>query len=140
MTFDTKADDFVFAVEFLPGQFDQRADSAVQCVKFLNENENPVIKSAVTYVVTGKLTEDEKEKIKNHCINPVDSREAAKDVPETLVAEYEEPADVIIFNNFKDMSEDELNELYSSLGLAMTFKDFLHIQNYFRNEEKEIHL
>lgn len=136
MTFDTKADDFVFAVEFLPGQFDQRADSAVQCVKFLNENENPVIKSAVTYVVTGKLTEDEKEKIKNHCINPVDSREAAKDVPETLVAEYEEPADVIIFNNFKDMSEDELNELYSSLGLAMTFKDFLHIQNYFRNEEK----
>ncbi len=136
MTFDAKSDDFVFAVEFLPGQFDQRADSAEQCVKFLNENENPVIKSAVTYVVSGSLTIEEKEKIKAHCINPVDSREAAKDIPATLVVEFEDPADVIIFDGFKDMEETELNELYSSLGLAMTFKDFLHIQNYFKNEEK----
>jgi len=136
MTFDAKSEDFVFAVEFLPGQFDQRADSAEQCVKFLNENESPVIKSAVTYVVSGTLSEDEKEKIKAHCINPVDSRQAAKNIPATLVVDFEDPADVVVFDGFKDMAEDKLHELYSSLGLAMTFKDFLHIQNYFKNEEK----
>jgi len=136
MTFDVKTEDYVFSVEFLPGQFDQRADSAEQCVKFLNENETPVIKSAVTYVVSGKLTEDEKEKIKAHCINPVDSRQATKNIPATLVVDFDDPADVIIFDGFKDMTEDKLDELYSSLGLAMTFKDFLHIQNYFKSEEK----
>ena len=136
MTFDVKTEDYVFSVEFLPGQFDQRADSAEQCVKFLNENETPVIKSAVTYVVSGKLTEDEKEKIKAHCINPVDSRQATKNIPATLVVDFDDPADVIIFDGFKDMDEDKLDELYSSLGLAMTFKDFLHIQNYFKSEEK----
>ncbi|MBR6697580.1 MAG: phosphoribosylformylglycinamidine synthase [Lachnospiraceae bacterium] len=135
MTFDTKEDDFVFSVEYLPGQFDQRADSAVQCVKFFNENEEPIIKSATTYVVSGVLTDADKNKIKNHCINPVDSREADKDIPETLVTEFEEPADVKIFDGFKDMNEAELKDLYSSLSLAMTFKDFLHIQNYFKNEE-----
>ncbi len=132
-THDTS--DFVFSVEYLPGQFDQRADSAEQCVKFFNENELPTIKSAVTYVVSGTLTDEEKEKIKNHCINPVDSREAAKAIPETLIADFEEPADVIVFDGFKDMEESKLKELYDSLGLAMTFKDFLHIQNYYKNEE-----
>ena len=136
MTFNEKPEDFVFAVEFLPGQFDQRADSAEQCVKFLNEDEAPVIKSAVTYVVSGTISEDEKEKIKAHCINPVDSRQATKDIPTTLVVEFEDPADVIIFDGFKDMAEETLHDLYLSLGLAMTFKDFLHIQKYFSNEEK----
>ena len=135
MTFDTKEDDFVFSVEYLPGQFDQRADSAVQCVKFFNENEEPIIKSATTYVVSGVLTEADKNKIKNHCINPVDSREAAMEKPETLITVFDEPEDIKIFDGFKDMSEDELKELYNSLGMAMTFKDFLHIQNYFKNEE-----
>ena len=128
--------DFVFAVEYLPGQFDQRADSAVQCVRFLNEDENPVIKTATVYVIEGSVTEEEAASIKSFCINPVDSREAATDKPETLVTEFEEPADVIIFDGFKDMAEDKLKELYSSLNLAMTFKDFLHIQNYFKNDEK----
>ena len=130
-----EANSKVFSVEFLPGQFDQRADSAVQCVKFLNEDENPVIKTATTYVLVGDISDAEFEQIKNYCINPVDSRETGLGKPETLVTEFEETADVIIFDGFKDMEEKPLKELYDSLGLAMTFKDFLHIQNYFKNEE-----
>ncbi len=126
----------VFSVEFLPGQFDQRADSAEQCVKLLNEEEEPVIRSATTYVIVGDITDDELEAIKKYCINPVDSRETRMDKPQTLVQEFDDPADVAIFDGFIDMPEDKLNELYSSLNLAMTFKDFLHIQNYFKNEEK----
>ena len=125
----------VFSVEYLPGQFDQRADSAVQCVQFLKEDEQPIIKSATTYVIEGDITDEEFAAIKAHCINPVDSRETGLQKPETLVTEFEEPEDVKIFDGFSGMPEDELKALYDSLGLAMTFKDFLHIQNYFRNEE-----
>ncbi len=125
----------VFSVEYLPGQFDQRADSAVQCVQFLKEDEQPIIKSATTYVIEGDITDEEFAAIKAHCINPVDSRETGLQKPETLVTEFEEPEDVKIFDGFAGMPEDELKALYDSLGLAMTFKDFLHIQNYFRNEE-----
>ena len=126
----------IFSVEFLPGQFDQRADSAVQCVQFLDENAQPIIRSATTYVIEGDITEEEFEAIKNHCINPVDSRETGLQKPETLVTEFKDPEDVKIFDGFRDMDEAPLRELYSSLNLAMTFKDFLHIQNYFKNEEK----
>ena len=126
----------VFSVEFLPGQFDQRADSAEQCVKLLNEEEEPIIRSATTYVINGDITEDELEAIKKYCINPVDSRETGAQKPETLVQNFEEPADVAIFDGFIDMAEAQLKELYDSLNLAMTFKDFLHIQNYFKGEEK----
>ncbi len=126
----------VFSVEFLPGQFDQRADSAVQCVKFLKEDEEPIIKTAVTYLIIGQFSEDEFLKIKSYCINPVDSRETDMVKPETLVTDFEEPADVLIFEGFQDMTEGKLRELYDSLGLAMTFKDFLHIQNYYVTEEK----
>ena len=126
----------IFSVEFLPGQFDQRAHSAVQCVQFLDENAQPIIRSATTYVIEGDITEEEFEAIKNHCINPVDSRETGLQKPETLVTEFKDPEDVKIFDGFRDMDEAPLKELYSSLNLAMTFKDFLHIQNYFKNEEK----
>ena len=126
----------VFSVEFLPGQFDQRADSAEQCVKLLNEDEEPIIRSATTYVIKGDITEDELEAIKKYCINPVDSRETGMDKPDTLVQNFDEPADVAVFDGFIDMAEAQLKELYSSLNLAMTFKDFLHIQNYFKNTEK----
>ncbi len=128
--------DKVFSVEALPGQFDQRADSAEQCVKLLNEEENPIIKTAVTYVLSGDVTDEQFQAVMDYCINPVDSRACGMEIPETLVTEYDEPADVIIFDGFKDMEEEKLKELYQSLGLAMTFKDFLHIQNYFRDEEK----
>ena len=128
----------VFSVEFLPGQFDQLADSAVQCIQFIKEDEQPVIKTAVTYVIEGKegqISEAEFEAVKAHCINPVDSRETDETKPETLIMKYDEPADIKIFDGFKDMPEAELKELYASLGLAMTFKDFQHIQNYFKAEE-----
>ena len=133
--FPHEESDHIFSVEFLPGQFDQRADSAVQCVQFIKEDELPVIKTATTYVIEGEIGEEEMEAIKAHCINPVDSRETGLEKPETLVTKFDEPADVKIFDGFKDMPEAELKELYSSLGLAMTFKDFQHIQNYFKGEE-----
>lgn len=135
-TFPKNDSDRVFSVEYLPGQFDQRADSAMQCVKLLNEDEDPVINSATTYVLTGTISDEEFNKIKEHCINPVDSRQTDENKPQTLVSVFDEPEDVKIFDGFKDMPENELKDLYDSLGLAMTFKDFLHIQNYFKNEEK----
>ncbi len=134
--FEVKEGSRIFSVEYLPGQFDQRADSAVQCVQFIKEDEMPVIKSATTYVIDGAITDEEFAAIKAHCINPVDSRETGMEKPETLITQFEEPEDVKIFDGFKDMEEDKLKELYDSLGLAMTFKDFLHIQNYFKGEEK----
>ena len=137
--FETEANSRVFSVEFLPGQFDQRADSAVQCIQFIKEDEQPVIKTATTYVIVGKnapISDEEFEAVKNHCINPVDSRETGMEKPETLVTVFDEPDDVIVFDGFKDMAEGQLRELYDSLGLAMTFKDFQHIQNYFKGEEQ----
>ena len=125
-----------FSVEFLPGQFDQRADSAEQCVKLLKEDEDVIIRSATTYVIEGQITDEQFEAIKKHCINPVDSRETGMDKPETLTDHFEDPADVAIFDGFSSMPEKELKDLYDSLGLAMTFKDFLHIQKYFAQDEK----
>ena len=126
----------VFSVEFLPGQFDQIADSAEQCVRLLKEDEEVVIHSATTYVIEGELSDEEFASIKKHCINPVDSRETGMDKPDTLTDHFDEPADVIVFDGFSAMPEDKLKELYDSLGLAMTFKDFLHIQKYFAADEK----
>ena len=125
-----------FSVEYLPGQFDQRADSAEQCLKLLKEEEETIIRTATTYVIEGEITDAELEAIKNYCINPVDSRETGMEKPVTLVTEFEEPADVAVFDGFMDMEEKAFKDLYDSLGLAMTFKDFLHIQNYFKSEEK----
>ena len=133
--FDVKEDDRVFSVEYLPGQFDQRADSAEQCVKLLNENEEPIIRSATTYVLSGDITDEDFDRIKAYCINPVDSRETDEVKPKTLVTSFEEPDDVEILTGFKDMNKDELEKLYYSLNLAMTMADFTHIQNYYRNEE-----
>ena len=133
--FPKKEGDRVFSVEYLPGQFDQRADSAMQCLQLLNEKEEPIIRSATTYVFSGNISDEEFEKIKEYCINPVDSRETDEKKPETLVMDYEEPADVAIFDGFKDMPEEELKALYDSLGLAMTFEDFRYIQNYYHGEE-----
>ena len=135
-TFAVDTDALVFSVEYLPGQFDQRADSAEQCVKLLNEKEDPVIRSATTYVFEGKFTDEEVAKLKEYCINPVDSRETNEEKPETLVQQFEDPADVAIFDGFQSMSEEDLRTLYESLNLAMTFQDFKHIQNYFAGEEK----
>lgn len=134
-TFDAKGGR-VFSVEFLPGQFDQRADSAAQCVKLLNSASDPLIRTAVTYVISGDISDSEFETVKKHCINPVDSRESGMEKPDTLLQSFREPDDVFIFDGFTDKPEGELLDVYESLNLAMTFKDFLHIQNYFKNEEK----
>ncbi len=141
--FPHKEDDFCFTVEYLPGQFDQRADSAEQCVKLLNDAEEPIIKSATTYVISSssRLSSESREKIIKHCVNPVDSRVTDEPKPETLEDHFDEPADVIVFDGFKDKDLNDpkdlkdFKDLYESLGLAMTFADFKHIQRYFRDEE-----
>ena len=125
----------VFSVEALPGQFDQRADSAVQCVRFIKGDEQPVIRTAVTYMLIGNVSEDELKKIEEYTMNPVDSRIADENKPETLVDNFEEPEDVKILDGFKDMADDELKKLYDSFGLAMTFNDFKWIQQYFKDDE-----
>ncbi len=133
--FPSDPGDFIFSMEYLPGQFDQRADSAEQCVKLLKEDEEPVIRSGITYIIKGELTEEDKKAIEEYVVNPVDSRITDETKPSTLIMNYDDPEDVKIFDGFKDMPEAELKNLYDGLGLAMTFKDFLHIQNYFKNEE-----
>ncbi|MFT4104223.1 MAG: phosphoribosylformylglycinamidine synthase [Lacrimispora sp.] len=134
--FPGKEGSLVFSVEYLPGQFDQRADSAEQCIKLLKEDEEPVIRSAVTYVISGALTLSQISDIKGFCINPVDSREASEEKPDTLSAVFETSADVAVLHGFQDFPEEELKELYHSLHLAMTFQDFLHIRNYYKNQEQ----
>ena len=126
----------VFSVEFLPGQFDQRADSAEQCIRFLDENEAPIVRTAVTYMIVGDVTDEDLARIKADRINPVDSRATDEVKPKTLAADYPEPADVVIFEGFTSLSEAALKELYDSLGLAMTFRDFQFIQDHFASEEK----
>ncbi len=133
--FPHEAEDFVFSVEYLPGQFDQRADSAMQCVRLLNPAEQPIIRSATTYVISGALTPEQRDEVVKHCVNPVDSRVSDTAKPETLEEHYDEPADVAILDGFATMAEPELEQLYNSLGLAMTFADFKHIQRYFNDEE-----
>ncbi|MBP5540360.1 MAG: phosphoribosylformylglycinamidine synthase [Bacteroidales bacterium] len=128
--------DYIFTVEYLPGQFDQRADSAEQCVCLLNPEEKPIIRSAMTYVIGGALTDDQKAAVVKHCVNPVDSRVNDREKPETLAEHYDEPADVAIIEGFSTMEEEPLKVLYDSLGLAMTFADFKHIQCYFHEEEQ----
>ena len=125
----------VFSIESLPGQFDQRADSAEQCVRFIKGDEQPVIRTAVTYMLIGTVSEEELKKIEDYVMNPVDSRISSSDKPETLVENYEEPEDVKIFDGFISMTEKDLKDLYESLGLAMTFNDFKWIQTYFHDDE-----
>ena len=134
-TVEVPENGYIFSVEALPGQFDQRADSAVQCVQFLNENEMPVIRTAETYILTGEISEEEIERIKKFCINPVDSRETGMEKPETLQTDYPEAEDVKVLTGMTEMYEDELLKLYNSYGLAMTFDDFRFIQEYFKNTE-----
>ena len=136
-TFPREAGDVVFSVEFLPGQFDQRADSAEQCVKLVNERSEAVIRSATTYVLSGTPTAEEIAAIKNFCINPVDSRETAETKPETLNVSYPEPEDVRIFEGFCGMGEEAFSALYRSLKLAMTYEDFAFIRSYFREERRD---
>ncbi|AFL99789.1 phosphoribosylformylglycinamidine synthase [Desulfitobacterium dehalogenans ATCC 51507] len=128
--------DHVFAMEYLPGQYDQRADSAIQCVQILTQKERPEIASAKVVVLKGQITEDELERIKQYCINPVESREAGLEKPETLAFVSELPEDVEIIEGFIGMKKVELEEFYQGAGLAMSLEDLAFCQGYFRDEEK----
>ncbi|WP_411845392.1 phosphoribosylformylglycinamidine synthase [Roseibacillus persicicus] len=125
-----------FAIEFLPGQFDQRADSAAQCVAILTGEEAPPLTSAQVYLLEGDLTAEQIESVKSYLINPVDSHEASLEIPATLTPPTKEPADVAILTGFIAKSESELAELQNELGLAMTLADLAHTQSYFRDEEQ----
>ena len=133
--FQKKETDRVFAVEYLPGQFDQRADSAVQCIRFLNENEDVLIRTATVYVLEGSISDEDMKAIEEYCYNPVDSRLAGLQKPETLEQKFDEPEDIKTFEAFTSMEEDKFRELYDSLGLAMTYRDFHFIREYFSQEE-----
>lgn len=126
----------VFAVEYLPGQYDQRADWAAQCVQIINEGQRPNINSAKLYILTGDIDDELFAKIKSYVINPVDSREASLEKPETLELETEIPTEVATIEGFIDFSMEELKKFLKEQGLAMTIDDLKYVQEYFQNQEK----
>lgn len=130
------ADEKVFAVEFLPGQYDQRADSAAQCIQILTQSEKPIVKCAKVIILKGKVNKVELAKIKDYYINTVDSMEASLEKPLSLEMEWEVPKDVEIINGFIDKTEEELLKLMEQLGLAMSFEDLKFCQGYFKETEK----
>ena len=125
----------VFAVEPLPGQYDQRADSAAQCIQIISQGNRPTIRTAKVYVLTGEVTEDELAAIKKYVINAVESREASLDMPETLAVQYAIPETVATVTGFISMDESALAELLDSLGLAMDLDDLKFLQTYFKEQE-----
>lgn len=129
-------DERVFAIEFLPGQYDQRGDWAAQCVQIVNQGIRPAINTAKVYILSGKITDEEFSKIKDYCINPVDSREASLEKPETLKMETEIPTTVEVLDGFIDLDENGLKTFVSEKGLAMTLGDLQHVQKYFKDTEK----
>ena len=128
--------DAVFAVEYLPGQFDQRADSAAQCIQILSQGERPAVRTARVYALEGTLTPQELEAVKQYVINPVESREASLDLPETLRMEYTVPTSVRTITGFTAMDAAGLDALQEELGLAMDLDDLKFLQAYFRDEER----
>ena len=129
---------YVFAVEPLPGQFDQRADSAAQCIQIISQQERPAVASAKVYMLKGGgLTAKEIEQIKAYVINPVEAREASLDMPDTLKTEYEIPTEVETVTGFNDLTEDGLKQFIADRGLAMDIDDVTVCQEYFRKEDRE---
>jgi phosphoribosylformylglycinamidine synthase len=135
VSYDVPQGQIVFAVEPLPGQFDQRADSAAQCIQILSQGDRPLVRSAKVYVLSGSLTGQDIAAVKKHVINAVESREAALELPETLVADYAAPQSVDTVTGFTGMDSDALSGLLDKLGLAMDLDDLKFLQNYFRDEE-----
>ena len=127
----------VFAVEYLPGQFDQRADSAAQCIQIISQGERPLIRSAKLYVLYGKLTEEELNEIKKYVINPVEAREASLELPETLKTEYVIPTAVRTLDGFNQLDRKQLEQFVADYGLAMDADDIAFCQTYFRSEDRD---
>ncbi len=134
--YKTNSEDIVFGVEFLPGQFDQRANSLSECLQIISGGERLTTKSAKIYVLTGNLSKEEVEKIKEYLINPVDSRECTLEKHETLKQEIDEPEDVKVVEGFILAAEENLKEFYTKYGFAMDYEDLKFCQKYFRDEEK----
>ncbi len=135
---ELKLDDAaVFAVEFLPGQFDQRADSAAQCIQIISQGERPLIRSAKVYALYGKLSEEELAEIKKYVINPVEAREASLELPETLAVRYEIPTSVKTLDGFNSLDKAGLKQFINDNGLAMDLGDISFCQEYFRGEHRE---
>ena len=135
VSYDVPAGQIVFAVEPLPGQYDQRADSAAQCIQIISQGNRPLIRTAKVYVLAGDLTEENVTAIKKHVINAVESREASLELPETLAAQYAAPETVAIVEGFIGLDDDGLSALLDKLGLAMDLDDLKFLQGYFRDEE-----
>ena len=135
-TLDDINNERILAIEYLPGQYDQRGDWAAQCIQIVNQGIRPIVNTAKIYILSGNISDSEFENIKNYCINPVDSREASLDKPKSLKIETTVPTEVEILDGFIDLSLNGLEEFLRSNGLAMTIGDLEHIQNYFRNTEK----
>ncbi|HSQ89110.1 phosphoribosylformylglycinamidine synthase [Romboutsia sp.] len=133
---DDETKERVFAIEYLPGQYDQRGDWASQCIQIVNQGIRPTINTAKVYILSGNISDTDFDKIKNYCINPVDSREASLEKPNTLKIETEIPTEVQVLDGFIDLTVDNLKEFLNKQGLAMTLGDLEHIQNYFKNTEK----
>ena len=127
----------VFAVEYLPGQFDQRADSAAQCIQIISQGERPDVRTARVYLLYGALTDAELAAVKKHVINPVDSREASLALPETLELRYEIPTEVETLTGFCSRSDEELAQLIEERGLAMDLDDIRFCRDYFRTEQRD---
>ena len=126
----------VFAVEFLPGQFDQRADSASECIQLISQGERPEVRSAKVYVLGGTLTDEDVAAIKHYVINPVEAREASLELPDTLAVQIPEPLPVEIIDGFIDLDEAGLKQFLADRGLAMDLADITFFQQYFRDTEK----
>lgn len=124
-----------FATEFLPGQYDQRADSAAQCIQLLTAGERPTVASAKVIAVKGDITDEEFSKIKAYVINPVESREASMDKPESLDIKSDVPADIIRINGFIAKSDEEIAQYHSQMGFAMSVADLCWVRDYFKNDE-----
>ena len=127
----------VFAVEYLPGQFDQRADSAAQCIQIISQSARPEVRTAKVYLLYGALSEEQFAEIKKYVINPVEAREASLEKPQTLKINYDIPTTVETVSGFCALSRDELNEFIASYGLAMDIDDIAFCQQYFRSEGRE---
>ena len=132
------ADEKVFAVELLPGQYDQREDFAAQCIQLITQKEKPLVAAAKVFVLQGELTDEEFEKIKKYLVNPIEAREAALEKPETLEDTWEEPKDVERLEGFLGLPEADVAAMQKELGLAMSVEDLLWIQKYFKEEEKRV--
>ncbi len=129
--------DFVFAVEYLPGQFDQRANSASECIQIISKGERPLVKTAKVYALYGKLTNDDVEKIKGYVINPVEAREASLEPVDTIKAEYDIPTTVKTLDGFCELTEAGLADFMKNQGLAMDLDDIKFCQQYFRSEKRD---